>query len=102
MRDFPIVCVACEKPFTWLDMEALVLGDLDRNKDEDSQRLQSLTDASLSCFIDRHGDLYKHCLTPDCRGLHHVSHSLIPYRLHLYFLVSFDELLRCWKLFRLF
>ncbi|CAG9537124.1 unnamed protein product [Cercopithifilaria johnstoni] len=73
MRDFPIVCVACEKPFTWLDMEILVLGDLDRNGDEDPQRLQSLSDSSLACFIERHGDLYKHCLTPDCRGLHHVT-----------------------------
>uniref|UniRef100_A0A158Q7L9 Helicase C-terminal domain-containing protein n=1 Tax=Elaeophora elaphi TaxID=1147741 RepID=A0A158Q7L9_9BILA len=73
MLDFPIVCVACEKPFTWLDLEILVLGNLDRNKDEDAQKLQSLSDASLAYFIQHHGDLYKHCLTPDCRGLHHVT-----------------------------
>uniref|UniRef100_A0A1I8EV87 Helicase n=1 Tax=Wuchereria bancrofti TaxID=6293 RepID=A0A1I8EV87_WUCBA len=72
-RNFPIVCVACEKPFTWLDLEVLVLGDLDRNKDEDSEKLQSLSDASLAYFVERHGDLYKHCLTPDCRGLHCVT-----------------------------
>lgn len=77
MRDFPIVCAACEKPFTWLDMENLVLGDFDRNKDDDPQKLQSLSDASLACFIERHGDLYRHCLTPDCRGLHYVSCSHI-------------------------
>uniref|UniRef100_A0A0R3R1A5 RING-type domain-containing protein n=1 Tax=Brugia timori TaxID=42155 RepID=A0A0R3R1A5_9BILA len=72
-RSFPIVCVACEKPFTWSDLEVLVLGDLDRNKDEDSEKLQSLSDASLAYFVERHGDLYKHCITPDCRGLHCVT-----------------------------
>ncbi|VDK68756.1 unnamed protein product [Litomosoides sigmodontis] len=73
MRDFPIFCAACEKPFTWLDMENLVLGDFDRNKNDDPQKLQSLSDASLACFIERHGGLYRHCLTPDCRGLHYVT-----------------------------
>ncbi|MCP9265154.1 ATP-dependent RNA helicase DHX8 [Dirofilaria immitis] len=72
-RHFPIVCVACEKPFTWSDLEVLVLENLDRNKDEDPQKLQSLSDASLACFVERHGDLYKHCLTPNCRGLHPVT-----------------------------
>uniref|UniRef100_A0A915PKQ7 RNA helicase n=1 Tax=Setaria digitata TaxID=48799 RepID=A0A915PKQ7_9BILA len=73
MRDFPIVCVACGKPFTWLDLEVLVLGDLNRNKNDDPQKLQPLSDASLAYFVESHGDLYKHCLTPDCRGLHHVT-----------------------------
>ncbi|VBB31249.1 unnamed protein product [Acanthocheilonema viteae] len=73
MRNFPIACAFCEKPLTWLDLEILVLGDLNRNKDDDPQRLQSLSDASLAYFIERHGDLYKHCLTPDCRGLHPVT-----------------------------
>lgn len=78
-HNFPIFCAACEKPFTWLDLEFLLLGDLDRNKDEDPQKLQSLSDASLACFIERHGGLYKHCLSPDCRGLHKVSYSHILY-----------------------
>ncbi|OZC09281.1 hypothetical protein X798_03621 [Onchocerca flexuosa] len=101
-RGFPIVCVACEKSFTWLDLEVLVLGDLNRNKDEDSRKLQSLSDASLAYFVERHSDLYKHCLTPDCRGLHPCTrcgkeeHESITCEEYARLRINADESVRKW------
>ncbi|VDN06937.1 unnamed protein product [Thelazia callipaeda] len=71
-RGFPIVCVACQKPFTWSDLEFLLFESSDRDKNQVKQ-LQSLADASIAYFIQRNGNLYMHCRTPDCRGLHPVT-----------------------------
>ncbi|VDN36950.1 unnamed protein product [Gongylonema pulchrum] len=48
------------------------MGRFDRDNIGKSERMQLLADASLAQFMELHGNLYKHCTTPDCRGLHRV------------------------------
>lgn len=43
------------------------------NYTKDFKRIEPLISTALTVFMNSNLDKYRHCTTPDCRGIHEVS-----------------------------
>uniref|UniRef100_A0A9J2PI69 RBR-type E3 ubiquitin transferase n=1 Tax=Ascaris lumbricoides TaxID=6252 RepID=A0A9J2PI69_ASCLU len=72
--NLPIECVSCGQPFVWKDFEALLMGSCD-NYTKDFKRIEPLISTALTVFMNSNLDKYRHCTTPDCRGIHEITNE---------------------------
>uniref|UniRef100_F1KR41 Uncharacterized protein n=1 Tax=Ascaris suum TaxID=6253 RepID=F1KR41_ASCSU len=72
--NLPIKCVSCGQPFVWKDFEALLMGSCD-NYTKDFKRIEPLISTALTVFMNSNLDKYRHCTTPDCRGIHEITNE---------------------------
>uniref|UniRef100_A0A915CFB2 RBR-type E3 ubiquitin transferase n=1 Tax=Parascaris univalens TaxID=6257 RepID=A0A915CFB2_PARUN len=70
--NLPIECVSCGQPFVWKDFEALLM-DSYANYAKDIKRIEPLISTALTVFMNSNLDKYRHCITPDCRGVYEIT-----------------------------
>uniref|UniRef100_A0A915CG61 RING-type domain-containing protein n=1 Tax=Parascaris univalens TaxID=6257 RepID=A0A915CG61_PARUN len=91
-RTLPIVCTTCGEAFVMRDFEALMMGGRNRDTPEDFVKVESLVESAVAFFMARNSDKYRHCITPDCGGIHKVS---VEQRLHACSLCGREICTRC-------
>ena len=70
---FPVQCASegCSKNFVWQDFENL--------QKKCNFRIRELISASLKDHLDRHGDKYKNCPTPNCGMVYTITETGKPF-----------------------
>lgn len=50
-----------------------MMGGRNRDTPEDFVKVESLVESAVAFFLARNSDKYRHCITPDCGGIHKVG-----------------------------
>ncbi|KHN77397.1 putative pre-mRNA-splicing factor ATP-dependent RNA helicase [Toxocara canis] len=70
---FPIKCITCGEPFVMKDFNTLMMDGRNGDTPEDFINIKALIDSAVKFFMNRNGDRYRHCITPNCLGIHEVT-----------------------------